>query len=814
MELCGGERGLIAVLGGDDAADKRGIGNQCYLGCGRGNALPLQHGQTVVDAPNGFPVLRAQIAEQAGLHFGKGEGSSIVCQSCLRNTSRQIVTSRQCIIAAGGKCAGFAVVTALNPTSGIAVGNLGTAASINTGGVIFRGNGTRVVAIDNFGVAAVVAANNTGSAVFGRYAAGVIAAGDLNYGIPILAVAQNAAHIAATGNIGLVAAVGNGVVCTNGTTDNAARVAVAAGNRALNDDIFDLGILNHTKETGILGANVQTGDGVALPVKAALIGVYAGVTGLCANGRKGIAAQINIICEFRVELCSAVCFIDGIGQPCQLSTVFNLIGRFHRTLTGGILFFNSVPRSGGDQGNGNGFVLGNGEGFAHLGVARGFDRVGVFAVREEIAAVGLCNNSLAVPENGDGGVDVRRGDVKGDRALFYGRESDGLADRAAVDGDLAILCPIAEGGDSVVIFAVGESERPVAAGMRTGLPINGDLGICGGNRESDVVGGDLPTEDGVAVIDARRSGDERLAQRGGQRLQFVGGFGCGVGVGAEGVEVVAVGDASAALFTEGGLYIAVASDGSCGVAVGRRSSRIFDSASNAAGITGRRRDCNIATVIGIFQRYGVIQIADQSADIAAACDLAEVCAGVYRFCAGGFYAAYDATNVCAAGDICFIHTVFHRTRTGQLTNDTCGVASPFNAATYGQVLHGAAVDIAEQGLIGRSAVDLQILDLIALTVKGAFVLVGITGFPNRCPILITKINVICQLGTDTGFAAIVYLRGKPTQLASIGDQIRVFRRACARGLFGHGNGDVLAIAFLGFRQVDGAALRNICRTVK
>ena len=76
LELCGGERGLIAVLGGDDAADERGIGNQFHVGCGRGNLLPLQHGQTVVDAPNGCPVLRAQLVQKSGLHFGKGESGS------------------------------------------------------------------------------------------------------------------------------------------------------------------------------------------------------------------------------------------------------------------------------------------------------------------------------------------------------------------------------------------------------------------------------------------------------------------------------------------------------------------------------------------------------------------------------------------------------------------------------------------------------------------------------------------------------------------------------------------------------------------
>ena len=107
LELCGGERGLIAVLGGDDAADERGIGNQCYLGCGRGNLLPLQHGQTVVDAPNGCPVCFVQLAEQVGLHFGKGEGGGAVCVCAFRNTILQVKAVCSGVTVAGGKCACF-----------------------------------------------------------------------------------------------------------------------------------------------------------------------------------------------------------------------------------------------------------------------------------------------------------------------------------------------------------------------------------------------------------------------------------------------------------------------------------------------------------------------------------------------------------------------------------------------------------------------------------------------------------------------------------------------------------------------------------
>ena len=421
--------------------------------------------------------------------------------------------------------------------------------------IVTAGNRSDVIAVGNVGLAVIIG-KNTGGAAFTGNGAGVIAAGDGGHGTVVKVATENTGGVVVTADSSFVAAACNAVAGTLGHCSDTGGMTFGIGcsNRALNDDIFDLGIFDKTKETGILGSNLQPGNGITLSVKDT-----GELVEILANGRKELAAQINIIGQFRIEFRNRGRIIDLVSQPCQLLAVFNLIGRGLRAVTGGLGLGFAVPRRGASQGDGNGCILGNGEGITYLGVARGFDRVGVFTVREEIAAVGFRADGLPVPENGDGGVDVRRGDIKGDRALFYGRESDGLADRAAVDGDLAVRCPIAEGGDSVVIFAVGESERPVAAGLRTGLSINGDLGelgIRGVNRESDGIGGDLPREDGVAVIDARRSDDECIAQRGGERLQFVGGFGRGVGVGAEGVEVVAVGDAAAAFFAYNRIAVA------------------------------------------------------------------------------------------------------------------------------------------------------------------------------------------------------------------------------------------------------------------
>ena len=596
LEKAGGEGAFLPVLRGDGDAGE-GSGDELHaLGRG-GDLLPLENGQIAVHAADALPVF-AQLAQQVGLHGGEGHAFGGADFCTLRNASGEVIAVGEGIIRAGGKCTGGGSVLAGNSAGSVSIGNGGAAAGVNASRIGFGMNISGIVAVaQRDGTAASVeTGDDTGGAVFGGHTAGVIAAGNCQRTTGGLAVAQNAAHIAATGNVGLVAAVGDGVGCTNGTTDNAACIAAAAGNRALNDDILDLGILNHTEETGILGANVQTGDGVALSVKAALIGVYAGVTGLCANGRKGIAAQINIVGQFRIEFRNTGSIIDGIGQPCQLSTIFNLIGRFHRTLTGGILFFGSVPCGGGSQGNGNGLILGNGEGFAHLGIALCLDGVGVFAVGQLVGAAGLCVNSLAVPSHCDGGISVCRGDIEGDRALFYGREGNVLIDRAAADGDFAILCPIAEGGDSVVIFAVGESERPVAAGIRTGLPINGDHGVLRGDGEGDSVGGNLPTEDGVAVIDARRIFDECTVRRECQRFQIVGGFGCGVVVGAEGVEVVAVSDAAAALFADYGVAVA-AGNRSGGVAVFDSGIAAVKICSDTTGAPATAGDCSAVVAV-------------------------------------------------------------------------------------------------------------------------------------------------------------------------------------------------------------------------
>ena len=825
LELCGGERGLIAVLGGDDAADKRGIGNQCYLGCGRGNILPLQHGQTVVDAPNGCPVLRAQFAEQGGLHFDKGESGSVADFRTLWNAAGEVVAVGQRIVFTGGKCTGGGGILAGNAACGIGIFNGDAIAAVNAGGIIFRGNGTRVVAIDNFGVAAVVAANDTGSAVFGRYAAGVIATSDCNYGIIILAVAQNATHIAATGDSRFVSAVGNGISRTGGTTGNAACIAAAGiitGNRTLHNHIFDLGIFNDAEKTGILGSDIQPGNGITLSVKAA-----GELVGVLADGGEGAAAQINIIGQIHIEFRNTGSIIDGIGQPCQLLTILNLIVGSLRAVTGGLGLGRAVPRSRVGQGNGNDLIPGNGEGFAHLGVALGFDRVGVFAVRELVSAVGRCINSLAVPSHRDHGVGVRRGDIESDiesdRALFRGVEGDGFMDRAAADVDAASFLLVAEGGDGIGIRAVGEGEGPLAAGMCAGLPINGDLGVLRGDGESDGVGGDLPTEDGVAVIDARRSGDERLAQRGGERLQFVGGFGCGVGVGAaftfQEEELIQRGIACVVDAADHGGAAAGAGDLAGGITGGyrifirRRGVQIADDAARLADSCG-----NVAGVIAVVNDTRAIQLADDTADTVAAGDVAGIDAGSDGAVAVA-HIADNARGIVVAGDSGFVDAIFDSAEATQLADDSSNairtiVGGNGNFTGRRKILHGAGAHHAKETIvITGGAGDFQVLNFVVLPVEGAVVSVSCI-LTNRCPILITKNNVICQLGTDAVFAAIVYLRGKPAQLAGIGDQIRVFHRACARGLFEHGNGDVLGVAFLGFRQVDGAALRDICRTVE
>ena len=544
---------------------------------------------------------------------------------------------------------------------------------------------------------------------------------------------------------------------------------------------------------------------------------------ILADGRKELAAQINIIGQFRIEFRNRGRIIDLVSQPSQLLAVFNLIGRGLCAVTGGWGLGFAVPRRGASQGDGNGCILGNGEGIAHLGVALGFDRVGVFAVREEIAAVGFRADGLPVPENGDGGVDVRRGDVKGDRALFYGRESDGL-DRTALDGDFAGLCLVAESGDSVVIFAVGESERPVAAGMRTGLPINGDLGIRGVNRESDGIGGDLPTEDGVAVIDARRIFDERTAQLGGQRFQFVGSFGLGVGVGAaftlQEEELIQCGIACVVDAADHG-GAAVAGDLAGGIAgghrifiIGRRDVQIADDAARLAD------SClNCTAVIALVNSALAIELANDTADTVAAGDVAGIDAGSDGAVAVA-HIADNARGIVVAGDSGFVNAIFDSAGTVEGTgnggNSVRGITAAGNCdrAGNGKILHGAGAHHAKETIvIAGGAGDFQVLNFVVLPVEGAVVSVSCI-LTNRCPILITKNNVICQLGTDVVFTVFIHLCSEPTQLAGIGDQIRVFHRACARGLFGLRNGDVLAIAFLGFRQVDGAALRNICRTVK
>ena len=464
--------------------------------------------------------------------------------------------------------------------------------------------------------------------------------------------------------------------------------------------------------------------------------------GVLADGGEGAAAQINIIGQFRIEFRNRGRIIDLVGQPCQLSTVFNLIGRFHRTLTGGILFFNSVPRSRGGQGDGNDFVLGDGEFFRLLGIALGFDRVGVFAVREAVAAVGFRLDGAAVPENGDGGGRVCGGDGKFDGALCHRGEGDGFLGFAAAYGDLAGLFSVAESGNGVFIFAVGESERPVAAGMCAGLPNNGDLGVLRGDGESDGVGGDLPTEDGVAVIDARRSGDERLAQRGGERLQFVGGFGCGVGVGAaftfQEEELIQRGIACVVDAADHGGAAAGAGDLAGGITGGyrifirRRGVQIADDAARLADSCG-----NVAGVIAVGNGALAIELANDTADTVAAGDVAGIDAGSDGAVAVA-HIADNARGIVVAGDSGFVDAIFDSAEATQLADDSSNairtiVGGNGNFTGRRKILHGAGAHHAKETIvITGGAGDFQVLNFVVLPVEGAVVSVSCI-LANRCP---------------------------------------------------------------------------------
>ena len=431
---------------------------------------------------------------------------------------------------------------------------------------------------------------------------------------------------------------------------------------------------------------------------------------------------------------------------------------------------------------------------------------------------------MPVPENGDGGGRVRGGDGKFDGALCHRGEGDGFLGFAAAYGDGTGFLSVAEGGDGIGIRAVGEGEGPGVIGMGAGLALNGHFRICRGDGESDGVGGDLPTEDGVAVIDARRIFDERTAQLGGQRLQFVGSFGLGVGVGAaftlQEEELIQRGIACVVDAADHG-GAAVAGDLAGGIAgghrifiIGRRDVQIADDAARLAD------SClNCTAVIALVNSALAIELANDTADTVAAGDVAGIDAGSDGAVAVA-HIADNARGIVVAGDSGFVNAIFDSAGTVEGTgnggNSVRGITAAGNCdrAGNGKILHGAGANHAEETVvIAGGAGDFQVLNFVVLPVEGAVVSVSCI-LTNRCPILITKINVICQLCTDAVFAAIVYLHGKPAQLAGIGDQIRVFHRACARGLFGHMNGDVLAIAFLGFRQVDGAALRDICRTVE
>lgn len=94
--------------------------------------------------------------------------------------------------------------------------------------------------------------------------------------------------------------------------------------------------------------------------------------------------------------------------------------------------------------------------------------------------------------------------------------------------------------------AVGQRKDPAALRVRTGLALYGhdrvrySLTFCVSDRKRHRVGRHLSAQDGIAVVNARRRSDKRVAQRGGEHLERIRGLGRGICIRRQPAEVIAV----------------------------------------------------------------------------------------------------------------------------------------------------------------------------------------------------------------------------------------------------------------------------------
>ena len=541
---------------------------------------------------------------------------------------------------------------------------------------------------------------------------------------------------------------------------------------------------------------------------------------LLADGHPRLAAQVNVVRQLHIELCDAGGVVDLVRQPRQLRAAADLVGGVLRAASAGLLLPRAVPCGGGRQRDGDRLILCHVQRAAGLGVALGLDSIGVCALRQQIAAVALRRNgtAIAVPRHRNSCLGFGRRDVEADCPLLHRRQRHGHRLLRAVDGHLSRRSLIAKGGYGVLIGAIRQLDGVFAVRIRlTADAVDRDGSPRRTGAECHLIGGYLPRKDGIAVVDACRGGHKGFAQRGRQRLQLIGGFGCGVAVGTQRIQIVAAAEAAMFLFTHHSRAVA-ALNGSGGVAVGKLCAGVIHVAHDAAGLTDLRR--HRAAVIAVRSSNPVIGIAHDTADAVAARNVAKVGAGPDSAAAAAD-TADNARRVKVAGDGGPIGAVLDGTCAAQLTDNaadairTAADAGDLHAAAHRQIANGAAgAQHAKQAIMitGRTG-NIQVFDLAAVSVKGTLIGIG-SALSDGCPFLALQIDVRRQLRADGAFAVVIHLCGKPAQLAGIGNEVGIVLRTAACGFQGHRDLDRLHAASLHAAQIDHAGLGNIFRAVE
>ena len=705
QQQAGRQGGHIAVVGVELLSGEADILRHGHDRGRRLVRLPRQHGIAVVDAANCLPVVRAQLVQQRGLHFAAAHGRGVFVDV---RSGIQIVAVFQDVTAAGSDRAGCLaghstrVVAARNGpyctaevpsnTTSITGGRCNSADIV---AIRYRCHSV-IIANDSRCIVAVASVDNSSC---------IVAAGNSTADAVCANAAQNTASVLAGSHICLVAAILNGAGRGLGPGQDA-RGAAGAADSTLHHHIFDGRGFGHAEQSGVGHAlHLQPADGVALAVEAS-----GKLMGILADGRPRLVTQINVVRQLHIELCDAGGVVDGVRQPGQLRAAADLVGGGLRAASAGLFLLRAAPCGGGRQRDADRLILGHVQRFNNLGIALGLDGVAVRTLRQPVAAVALRLDGLAVPGHRDGGVGLRRGDGEGHRPLGGGGQGHVLRERLAADRHGVGLLHIAEGGDGVGVGAVRQLEHPLAAGMGAGLAVDGHHGVGRGDGEGHGVGGDLPAQDGVAVVQVLGRSHEGVAQGGGQGLQLVRGLGGGIGVSCQATEIKAVLHCAGGLVSHHSAGV-VAIGNLChtsGVAVLHSSVAAVEIGGDTTGAIAAGGA--ISAVIAAIDRYLTVNVTDNAAGvIAVGADGPSINAagdGLRCRAVSAGHIAYDAAHVLTA---CYRHITAAVTdtalRTAELTdNAACTVAAAATSGKgdgplHGQILDGTFLHIAKQAAV-------------------------------------------------------------------------------------------------------------------